>query len=201
MSGRKPRRGGGHMFSSPEELMLQAQRAAEEVDRVVESRISEEDSEDSEEEEEEGEVKPCGVSHLIETSNPNRTGKPPNRDDAPLSRKEREALLLATTDPLKLKSEAELERDLARLRMVRRKREREERKKEEEKKGELLSPSAEAARAAAQARAQERLEALKNKNKKTGRKPGAKVGKNAASQPSSAAPPPPPPPSGEPGEK
>uniref|UniRef100_A0A5K3FB57 PP28 domain-containing protein n=1 Tax=Mesocestoides corti TaxID=53468 RepID=A0A5K3FB57_MESCO len=171
------------MFSSPEELMLQAQRAAEEVDRVVESRISEEDSEDSEEEEEEGEVKPCGVSHLIETSNPNRTGKPPNRDDAPLSRKEREALLLATTDPLKLKSEAELERDLARLRMVRRKREREERKKEEEKK------AAEAARAAAQARAQERLEALKNKNKKTGRKPGAKVGKNAASQPSSAPPP------------
>lgn len=35
------------------------------------------------------EPKPSGVSHLIETHNPNRTGKPPNREDAPMNRKER----------------------------------------------------------------------------------------------------------------
>uniref|UniRef100_A0A915EZU9 Uncharacterized protein n=1 Tax=Echinococcus canadensis TaxID=519352 RepID=A0A915EZU9_9CEST len=186
MSNRKPKRGGGHAFTDPEELMLQDAV----IDSVPPPNSSGDDDYDNREEEEEPEVpRHNGVSHLITTHNPNRTGKPANRDDAPMSRKERDSAM----DPLSLKPRMELERDLARLKLVRRRREPRERKWEEEKK------AREAAHAAAQARAQERLEALKNKGK-GGRKPGAKVGKPRPPPKSSSAsvtggsevPPPPP---------
>ncbi|KAL5106868.1 hypothetical protein TcWFU_005580 [Taenia crassiceps] len=161
MSNRKPKRGGGHAFTNPDELMHQ------EAEAEAVAPPSSSDDDDEEEEEEEAEViKHNGVSYLITTHNPNRTGKPANRDDAPLSRKERDSAM----DPLALKPKMDLERDLVRLKLVRRRREPRDKKWEEEKK------AREAAHAAAQARAQERLEALKNKGK-GGRKPGAKVGK------------------------
>ncbi|KAL5970448.1 hypothetical protein TSMEX_001843, partial [Taenia solium] len=183
---RKPKRGGGHTFTDPEELM----RQDAEIEAVTPQISSDNDDEDDDDSEEEAEVtKHDGVSYLITTHNPNRTGKPANRDEAPPSRKERESAM----DPLALKPRMDLERDLVRLKIVRRRREARDKKWEEDKK------AREAAHAAAQARAQERLEALKNKGK-GGRKPGAKVGKprpppksSSASAASGPEVPPPPP--------
>uniref|UniRef100_A0A0X3Q0H1 Casein kinase substrate phosphoprotein PP28 n=1 Tax=Schistocephalus solidus TaxID=70667 RepID=A0A0X3Q0H1_SCHSO len=134
--------------------------------RKGDEESSEEDADEVEKEEgaeeEAKEVKAKGVSHLIETKNPNRIGASRNIFDesAPMSRREREAMELANMDPLKLKSDEELARDLARLSLIRKEREEAAKKREEEKKAK------EAERAAAQARAQERLAALQQKGKK-----------------------------------
>ncbi|VUZ41155.1 unnamed protein product [Hymenolepis diminuta] len=171
MGNKKTRRGGGHRFTLPFEFTIDDEfyvNWAEPVPTIggdEEESNSESDSDDSLPVKE---VKPCGVSHLIETHNPNRTGLPPTRENAPLNRREREAL----KDPLANKSKFELEQDFVRLQLVRREREEKERKIQEEKKAK------EAAKAAAAARAQALLDAKQNKGKRGGHKPGAKIGKN-----------------------
>ncbi|BHF82743.1 hypothetical protein SprV_0802588200 [Sparganum proliferum] len=133
----------------------------------------------SEDDEEEGE------EEVEEKENPNRTGHSGNIFDesAPMSRREREAMELANTDPLKLKSEEELARDLARLSLIRKEREEAAKKREEEKKAK------EAERAAAQARAQERLAALQQKGKKKGGgKPKTSTNTGASANPPSSTP-------------
>nr|VZI05348.1 unnamed protein product [Spirometra erinaceieuropaei] len=161
-------RGGGKFnkrkrHAAPSE-QLQTPEAAAHWRKGDEESSSEDDEEEGEEEVEEKEVKAKGVSHLIETKNPNRTGHSGNIFDesAPMSRREREAMELANMDPLKLKSEEELARDLARLSLIRKEREEAAKKRQEERKAK------EAERAAAQARAQERLAALQQKGKKKG---------------------------------
>ncbi|VDN96120.1 unnamed protein product [Rodentolepis nana] len=160
------RRGGGRCFY-PDDQNLDDEAVPVPIIGESEESESESDSDDSLPVKE---AKPCGVSHLIKTHNPNRTGLPLNRDDAPLNRKEREAL----KDPLANKSKMELERDFMRLQLVRRDREEKERILQEEKKAK------EASRAAAAERAQVLLETKRNMGKKGGRKPGAKIGKNKA---------------------
>ncbi|VUZ41156.1 unnamed protein product [Hymenolepis diminuta] len=87
MGNKKTRRGGGHRFTLPFEFTIDDE--AEPVPTIggdEEESNSESDSDDSLPVKE---VKPCGVSHLIETHNPNRTGLPPTRENAPLNRRER----------------------------------------------------------------------------------------------------------------
>nr|CDS33671.1 expressed protein [Hymenolepis microstoma] len=162
------RRGREHRFIYPDQHNID--------DEAVPVPVIGNDDEGSESESDSGdsppvkEAKPCGVSHLIKTHNPNRTGLPPNRENAPMNRKERKAL----KDPLAGKSKMELEKDFMRLQLARREREEKEQKIQEEKKAK------EAAKAAAAERAQVLLETRKNVGKKGGRKPGAKIGKNKA---------------------
>ncbi|CAL8108655.1 unnamed protein product [Calicophoron daubneyi] len=158
MRGKRSHKGRNRYFTAPEEIDRQTGRKKEESEPEEEADPATTGNEELTGGEE---VRHKGVSHLIEVHNPNE-GVPPEKEGP--SRKEAEAAAKAVINPLKLKSEAELASDMARLALVRKEREQAALKREQEKQ------AREAQREAAAQRAQAKLEALRQKGKPGGHK-------------------------------